>query len=254
MRSSATRAWREVAAKFLCMLSLAAAAAVPDARAGGISLAWQDCRAVGGAGLDNQSFGCQSEINDLPLHPAFVLASPIDSVISFELVIDVDVAAAALPAWWRMDPGQCRADGWSADATPGSSCNDPWGNGGVATVQGWLAGEPGGSPRHGRLLIAAATAPGTWVTLDADVAYTAARVLLRTNRTLSCEGCSVPACLVFNSLLIRRLPGASGETHFISGAEQPGFERVQWQNGSGADCLAVPTRRSTWGAVKSLYR
>ena len=121
-------------------------------------------------------------------------------------------------------------------------------------MQGWLAGTPGGSPRHARLLVAAAAIPGTFVTLDADVAYTAARAVLRTNKTLTCEGCAIPACLVFNSVLIRRLPGSSVETLTLSNPEVPGLERVRWQGGSGADCQAVPTRRSTWGAVKSLYR
>jgi len=27
-----------------------------------------------------------------------------------------------------------------------------------------------------------------------------------------------------------------------------------WQGGAGADCAAVPVRRTTWGAVKALYR
>jgi len=220
----------------------------------GLSLGWQDCRALGGAGVDNQLFGCSSEINDLPLYPAFVLDAPVDSVISLELVIDVDVAAAELPAWWRMDPGQCRMNGWSADALSPSSCNDPWQGTGVAGFQGWLAGTPGGSARHGRLLVAAAAAPGTFVTLDAEAAYGVARVLLRSNLTLTCAGCSTPACLVFNSVLIRRLPGSSVETLTISSPEAAGLERVRWQGGSGADCQAVPTRRSTWGAVKSLYR
>ena len=241
-------------ASLLLAAAIGTGLVVTDARAAGLSIAWQDCRALGGAGVDNQSFGCSSEINDMLLDPAFVLSAPLDSVISFELVIDVDVAATFLPPWWRMDPGQCRENGWSANASAPGSCSDPWRGTGVAAFQGWLAGQPGGSPRHGRLLVAAAANPGTFVTLDADVAYSAARVLLRSNNTLTCGGCSTPACLVFNSVLIRRLPGSSVETVFLSVPEVPGLERVSWQGGSGADCQAVPTRRSTWGAVKSLYR
>ncbi len=253
-RARAPRPWRLAAAGRLMAALLGSVPAVPVAHAGGLSIAWQDCRALGGSGVDNQNFGCMSEINQFPLTPAFVLATPIDSVVSFELVIDVDVAATELPAWWRMDPGQCRANGWSADATASASCYDPWLGTGVAGFQGWLAGQPGASPRHGRLLVAAAAAPGTFVTLDADVAYSAARVVLRSNKTLTCEGCASPACLVFNSVIIRRLPGSSVETVTLWEPEVLGLERIRWQGGSGADCQAVPTRRSTWGAVKSLYR
>ena len=248
MRWARTVGWLALA------MSFALGPAAHNAHAAGLSIGWLNCRALGGAGVDNQLFGCSSEINDLPLQAAFVLSSPVDSVIAFELVIDVDVADVSLPPWWRMDPGQCRAGGWSADVLAPASCDDPWQGAGVAAVQGWLAGTPGGSPRHGRLLVAAAAIPGTFVTLDADVAYTAARAVLRTNKTLTCEGCAIPACLVFNSLLIRRLPGSSVETLTLSNPEVPGLERVRWQGGSGADCQAVPTRRSTWGAVKSLYR
>ena len=78
----------------------------------GLNLAWQDCRPPAGGGFGNQGFGCGSNIAEIPLFPGFSLATPVDSVLAVELVIDVDVAADPLPAWWRMDPGQCRANGW----------------------------------------------------------------------------------------------------------------------------------------------
>ena len=251
---SGPRRWAPMVAGLALALCCVLGPAASTGWAAGLSLGWQDCRASGGAGADNQQFGCNSEFIVLPLHAAFVLAAPVDSVVSFELVIDVDVAATTLPLWWSMAPGQCRAGGWSADTFPAGSCNDPWQGQGVAAFQGWFQGQPGDSPRHGRLLVAAAASPGTFVALEENAAYSAARVLLRTDKTLTCEGCSTPACLVFNSVLIRRLAGSSFETVQLSAPEAPGLERATWQGGSGADCQAVPTRRSTWGAVKSLYR
>ncbi len=224
------------------------------ARSQGLSIAWQDCRPPHGSGFSGQNYGCQTNIVVLPLFPAFTLAAMVDSVYAMELVIDVDVAADPLPAWWRMDPGQCRAGGWAADASLAGSCSDPWGGAGVASFQGWFPNQPGNSSRHGRLLVAAAVLAEQAVSLDALVPYTACRVLLRTNATENCEGCATPACLVFNSLLLRRLPGSSVEEVFLSVAESPGSNFVSWQGGSGADCQAVPARRSTWGAVKALYR
>jgi hypothetical protein len=89
--------------------------------------------------------------------------------------------------------------------------------------------------------------------LDADTPYTPCRVLLRTVGTLACDGCLTPACLVLNSMLFRRLPGSSVEEVFISNAVTAGQNMVLWQPGPGADCQSVPTRRTTWGAVKGLY-
>ena len=219
----------------------------------GLSIAWQDCRAPGGGGFDTQAFGCLSNISTFPLFPAFVLASPVDSVYSMELVIDVNVATDPLPEWWRMEPGGCRAGGWAADASLAGSCVDPWNARGTAASQGWLPTQPGNRPNHGRLLVAASVLPEDAVALDALVPYTACRVLLRTNNSTNCAGCDVPACLVFNSLLLRRLPGSSVEEVFLAVPESTGSNMVAWQ-GPGADCNAVPVRRTTWGAVKALYR
>jgi hypothetical protein len=236
------------------LLACTAFAPAPVAVAQGLSLAWEDCRAPAGAGLTNRGFGCVSNIVEIPLFPSFTLATSVDSVLAVELVIDVDVAADSLPEWWRMDPGQCRANAWSANVSFAGSCEDPWGGVGAATVQGWLPSVPGGSGRHGRLLVTAGVLPAQAVTLSALSPYTACRVLLRTIESTTCPGCSVPACLVLNSILVRRLPGSSVEEILIGVAESSGSNFVLWQGGSGADCQSVPSRRSTWGAVKALYR
>lgn len=223
-------------------------------QASGISLGWQDCRSSGAPGQSNQNFSCASNIVEFPLFAGLRLESAVDSVIAVELVIDVDVAADSLPPWWRMDPGQCHTGGWAADASLSGSCADPWQGTGAGSAQGWRAGEPGGSTRHGRLLVAAAAAPGQLLTFDAETGYTLSRILLRSNNTLTCDGCSVAACLVFNSVLIRRLPGSVPEALVYSLPEVAGAERVSWQGGGGANCASVPARRATWSAVKALYR
>lgn len=238
----------------LLILVLSAGLTPERSQAGGISLGWQDCRSSGAPGQLNQNFSCTTNIVEFPLFAGLRLESAVDSVIAVELVIDVDVAADPLPPWWRMDPGQCHTGGWAADASLSGSCADPWQGTGAASAQGWRAGEPGGSPRHGRLLVAAATAPGQLLTFDAETGYTLCRILLRSNNTLTCDGCSVAACLVFNSVLIRRLPGSVPEELVFSAPEAAAAERVSWQGGTGANCASVPVRRSTWSAVKALYR
>ena len=240
---------------------VACLSATPAAAAAGLSIAWHDCRPPLGGGFNTQSFGCGSDIAEFPIFPSFSLPTTMDSVYSMELVIDVDVARDPLPAWWLMAPG-CRANGWFADGTPSLSCLDAWNGLGTGSFQGWIPGTPGNSTRHARLLVAVGVLPQDAVTLLADASYTAGMIVLRTVNTTTCnsgctdcnDGCSTPACMVFNSLLVKRLHTPEDQEILISGPEINGSDRIFWQGGTGADCQAVPVRRSTWGAVKALYR
>ncbi|TMQ69683.1 MAG: hypothetical protein E6K80_10900 [Candidatus Eisenbacteria bacterium] len=74
-----------------------------------------------------------------------------------------------------------------------------------------------------------------------------------TTGTGSCSGCGLDACLVLNSMWVRRVPGAPGGDVFVSAAAPDGGNMATWQ-GSGADCAAVPTKPSSWGRIKALYR
>lgn len=236
-------------------LALALLAAPGAARAQGISLGWQDCRSGGNPGFDRQTFLCTTNTIQLPLYPGVRLLAPVDSVFSVELVIDVDVASDPMPAWWSMD-GTCRSLAWFADVTQAGSCADPWNGLGVASVQGWLLGTPRNSNRHARLLVAAGVLAQDAVKLDADVPYTLCRVVLDSRGTTPCPtGCLTPACMVFNSVLLRRLPGSTVEEVLVSTPEVAGTNMVLWQPAvAGADCASVPVRRSSWSAVKALYR
>ena len=244
----------------LACLLLAACLGERPAAGAGLSIAWQDCSPPVGGGFNNQLFGCASDIQEFPLFPSFSLAASMDSVYSMELVVDFNIAGTEgdpLPVWWMMAP-DCRANGWAAaaDYTPGTpSCIDAWNGQGTASFQGWITGTPGGSTRHARLLVASGVLPQDAVTLLANNVYTACRILLRTTNTTVCnDGCATPACMVFNSLLVRRLHTPTDEEILISGPEAGGSDRAVWQGGTGVDCQAVPTRRATWGAVKALYR
>lgn len=240
------------------LLSIAPLGTVRPAHAqtSGLTLAWQDCRAPIGNGAANQTFGCGVTFVEFPLFPTLRLTAAVDSVVAVELVLDAGVAGESLPAWWDMAPGGCRAipSPWVASLATTSSCLDPWASNATAASAGWQ-GLPGllGLAR-GRLRVVVAALPGQTLSLPADQPLALARVALRTDNPLACSGCATPACLVFNSVVIRRLPGSVPEDVFVSAEEVAGSARVQWQGGAGVDCQAVPARRSTWSAVKSLYR
>jgi len=260
LRGAWSRAWSRsaltgIAALFAGALGLAVPAHAQLAGAG-LSLGWQDCRTAPGTGSDNQNSGCTVSINDLPLLPALRLVTAVDSVIACELVIDVIVAATALPAWWQMQPGGCHGSppGWGASLATAVSCPDPWQGQATALAAAWLTSFPGSTPDRGRLTAAVVAPPGTLARFEADVPLALCRLALRSDNSQTCSGCSIPGCLVFNSLLIRRLPGSSWEEATVTSEQVAGATKVRWQGGLGADCQAVPTRRSTWAEVKSLYR
>lgn len=217
-----------------------------------LTLGWLDCRPAGGT--SNQIFGCGSNTFEMMLHPAFELATAVDSVFQLEMVIDIQHANDPLPPWWRLDPNQCRADQAFADAVFASGCTDPWSGAGVAAVQGYLAGPPGRLASQARLLVAATVPSSNPVSLGAGIIYSAPRVRIRTGNSTSCAGCLGSACLVLNSVQLNRLPGASPEAITLTVPTGETANWVAWQGGAGADCAAVPVRNRTWGAVKSLYR
>jgi hypothetical protein len=239
----------------LCGALALAALAPRAAGAQGISLGFQDCRAGGTPGFNAQNFGCGSNTTQFPIFAGLQLLAPVDSVFSSELVIDVDVASDPMPAWWSMD-GTCRTLSWFAGTTQAGSCSDPWNGLGAATVQGWLLGTPANSNRHARMLVAAGVVAENAVKFDANVPYSLCRILLDSrNSTLCPTGCTTPACMVFNSVLLRRVPGSTVEEVLVSTPEVAGNNWLMWQPTLGsANCASVPVRRSTWGAVKALYR
>jgi hypothetical protein len=57
---------------------------------------------------------------------------------------------------------------------------------------------------------------------------------------------------VLNSITLRNM--SFQELATLTTPVTPGGNFVTWQGGTGANCLAVPAKRTTWGAVKSLYR
>ena len=94
------------------------------------------------------------------------------------------------------------------------------------------------------------------MTLTSGQPYITADLDLATRGTIgtgSCSGCSSTACLVFNSVTLKRLPGASVTDILISDPASSA-NWAFWQGTVGVDCAAVPVRNHTWGALKSLYR
>jgi hypothetical protein len=233
------------------LLALAAPLLGATARAQDrLSLAWGDCRL--GGGRADSALVCGDLLDRLALVCSFSLASPVDSVIGAEFVIDVQSAESPLPDFWEFGTGGCNSSGPSAIPPPVSSCADAWGGLGSALLLEARPGEPGGAPSRIRLIVEAWVPSTQARTLDAGVSYDAVALEFASERLGRCAGCRTPACLVLNSVRLLRAPGALDL--LISGADSFPDNFATWAGGAGADCNSVPTRRSTWGRVKALYR
>lgn len=226
------------------------------ANAEALYLDWHDCW-LGTTAASNLTFSCLGNFGDRLLVLGFTLDQPIDSVIAIEAVVDIEHADATLPDWWHFEQGGCREGSLDAtlDMTGLDGCSDPWGGSGTAVLQGYDLGQPFGGANQARIKVVAAVPSIDARMLLAGTPYTAMALRLDNFRSSgggSCPGCEGSACLVLNSLLVKRLPGGSGDVFLqIPGPADGNF--ATW-NGVGANCAAVPVRTATWGRVKSLYR
>ncbi len=249
------------ASVLLIALVASAIAAARVHAAEGLFLTWGDC-ALGGAGNPNLSIPCESDDGENALYCAFSLAQAIDQVLGIELVVDLQSDLDPLPDWWRFESGVptpppgCRlgALGASRDFSGAPTCTDPWaGTTGDALVADYTPGSPRGGTNQARIRAVADVSVGPALALDGSHTYYGLKLILRNSGTSVCSGCASPVCLVLNSIWLRR-PGVPGGDVLLTAPGPGNANWATWQASASQNCAAVPVRRRTWGALKSLYR
>ena len=232
-----------------------------SALAAGVRLSWTTCA---GDGLtQNKAFACN--VNTGANHDmigSFILDADLLEVNGNELVVDlITQGAPSVPAWWEFasavpGPAGCRVGSLSIAAHDGTACID-WASGqasmNIAAYQ--LDRANGGvPPGTRRILCVNAVQEASAQNLTGGQEYAIARWRVNSAKTVgtgSCAGCTTPVCISFNSANITTLLNANNTR--LVGPFAPGEQLITFQ-GAGADCNAVPTKNTTWGAVKSLYR
>lgn len=232
----------------------ALATAGAPAHAASIALAWDDCR--GGSGAASRSDACDSNFGVQEWFASFTLDAPITGAVSVIAIFDLLHSQPALPDWWALQPGGCRAGELDPSAVfadrPG--CADPWAGavpGPVALIQGINPTQPRGGANQMRVYYTAGVASSQARDWAAGTEYHAARLRLSRARTTgagACAGCTGAACLVLNGIEIQRL---SGPDLVLSASG--GQNIVNWQAGA-PDCTPVPVVRTSWGRLRTLYR
>lgn len=222
-----------------------------------LRMAWEDCP-LSAAAVGNEVFACDNNAGSASLFCAFSVAHAIDQVIGLELVVDFQSAALVLPDWWQLGPPpDCRHDQLvaSVDFTGTNGCEDSGFTG--ALVQDYLIGEPRGQGTQARIKAVAYVPSPQTIRVGTDTTYHAVRLVLSFDHTTgpsTCTGCVSSGCLVLNSILVRRVPGAPGGDFMVSTPGPASANWATWRGGAPALCTAVPVRPTTWGQLKSLYR
>lgn len=225
------------------------------ARAQGFNLSWGDC---GSHGTALETLACDSDVGHRDLIVSIVLASPMPSFVGAEAVLRMYVEGG-IPDWWRFQVGQCRSGVTSLvldlDAEP-TSCANPF----VPGIAGGLLWETTVEPAELRVRMAAAIPTSN--ALDAGVEYALFRIRIPNTLTSTCSGCSTPACIGIDRVLMAQPQGVGSQYYYIehsSGVVGWQCPSLGYVSDSPYICLIDPrcataTVSPTWGSIKALYR
>ena len=157
---------------------------------------------------------------------------------------------------------------------PGSiNCQDWAGGQAAGGIAAYTIGFAG--PATARLTAATAVPVANVATLAAGTEYFVAQFTINHAKTVgsgACAGCAEPVCIVFNSLNVVTLSNVANQL-LMQGANGTNSQFVHWQGAAVQNLhlscpspfrpcellytctlASTPTRGSTWGAVKALYR
>ena len=244
----------------LCGMLLALTAALATA-APGVNVRWNLC--LGDGGVANKNFACNSNSGTNTAVGSFELGEDILQASGNEIVIDI-ATAGPVPAWWQFkNVGTCRSTSLGLNGINPAAVNCPdWASGqsagGIGAYNIGIAG-----PNTARIVAALAVPASALADLFAGQEYFSYNMTINNAKTVgtgSCAGCSVAACIVFNSVNVTtQVPANDRKLSGPTNGTDSNF--CTWQGGAGTDSnrgvgcpAATPTRNSTWGKVKSLYR
>jgi len=249
-----------------------AVAAAPAHAQGGINLAWNDCITQSNAAVNIQ-YACDGSRNGNPfrLVPSFIAPDDLHEFVRVLMVFDLTSDAGCsdcsppippMTDWWRLGVGECR-DGnlWIPGSLLGigtgstGDCRNPWSGANIGGGYQWTYLPS--SPTRARLI--AEMARETPTTLAQGQQYFSGVLTLDTFGDVAgqgigvCAGCCEKRALVLQQVeLYQTLPQVppQQEVYILN---TPGTrQHVFWQD-SPALC-ATPTRRTTWGSIKTTYR
>ena len=261
----------------LCVASLAYGQAEvhqPNA----LGLGFGACTTVNPVGIANSNFACETETANacriFRMSATFVSSITDPAFAGSTTAIDVLIGSSAtVGQWWAgLQSAGCRPPAMTTlgNARAAGTCALLYAAGFTLPGQQPFPGSGSCCPPPNRIRIISANSVTPTPALTTGTRYVGQQLELKTEGTLAdcdptidptplcTDGCSVPACFVLNELVIfMEVDTGNPNPDIIHYTHDGGATRnfVTYQSGTGANCPgATPTRSSTWGAVKALYR
>jgi hypothetical protein len=252
--------------KKLLILCVAVLAALPASQAfaqsAGLDLTWDDCIVYSTADALPPSNNKDFATTGAKLYNLFgCFKTPVDMAAFYAMDVAVDLqqdVAGPLVPWYSYAscPGGVT---FSGNPTAVSSCfgiQSPWGPGGTGIAFGAILGtaENYGQPGRAHIQIAITRRSDDTVPLQALKNYFAWYLQFADNLTqrTNCPGVGTPAVIVWNSATLTGQPLQVVDIHDPSDKQTAICATIN--GGQLSTCAATPTRNSTWGQLKSIYR
>jgi hypothetical protein len=225
----------------------------------GLDMAWGGCPLTPSNPSDiTVDCGDDGALNFFYL--AFKAPAGITQLVAETFILDVQTTDPVLPDWWHLEAGGCRDGSFAFSSTRNfvstTLCKDYWGTTAQAGNTTWYPGVTNAA--RSRLIGFFARGTASAGLLTPDVEYFVGSGFIDSNHATPvnglCNGCILASSMTFNYLLLQQ--PAAGTTSpnagdfVIEAANQR--RTISTQGGIPGD--PTPTRRATWGQVKSLYR
>lgn len=211
--------------------------------AAGVNLAWDGCLGDPEA-VSIKTFACNTNTGENDLYVSFVPAVDFSPIQILEVALDLRTRGGLpLSAWWDVrSPEGCRRDQLGPSDTQVSSTPscEGWSPPPDFIVDRFNFQYP--TPDRAHMVLAT---HGISTGVLAGHQYIACRLAVRHPRTVGtpiCSGCLDPVDITVSAVRVATLTSEQVLTQPQTNA------RVLWQDSP------VPTRTSTWAALKSLYR
>lgn len=241
------------------LLALLALVAVPVAAAPGVSIRWNSCFPDAASRI-SRSFACDTNAGFELLVGSFQTYEAVPEVTGIEIVVDLHTGrtwpyrppAVPLPEWWKFrNAGSCRINALSMNffQYPENEACPDWSGAQAVGGIGTYSVDHGG-PGTARILAASAVPAASAAFIAKEVEYFMFNLVVRHDRTVgadACTGCDVPIELVLTSVKLTT-PISANDRTLYGPANFTDSNFVIWTPD------VVPVAKTTWGAVKSLYR
>jgi hypothetical protein len=241
--------------KTLVLVGVLLTLAAPAIAARGINLNWGTvCYTE--APMSALTFACDTNAGNSVITVSFAIGTEMADMIAVEFEIVGESTASSLPDWWKIGAApDCRSgqvqfsDSITAVETE-TPCTGWPGNGRfMATQYGWY---PGAAGAHASMGVAI-----DWATpfdMQPGIEYYAGQITVLHGRTVgvdACTGCSTGMVWGLNSVLVH---GFNSREDRLWDPLPGGNQCLTWNNAPQHWCVTVPTRTTTWGQIKSMYR